>query len=104
MSAIIEAGQSVIGPQKGALGKDQGSLPKGSDVYLMSRWGWAGVFQEAGRRMCGSEPRDCGLFEGLKEIQSWLECTVDGGKVEVLRNDAVAASRYRACREVMCSV
>lgn len=43
--------------------------------------------------MCGSEPGDCGIYEGLKEIQSCLQCTVDGGKVEVWRNDAVAVRR-----------
>jgi hypothetical protein len=43
--------------------------------------------------MCDSEPGDCGIYEGLKEIQSYLQCTVDGGKVEVWRNDAVAVRR-----------
>lgn len=59
---------------------------------LLDHWGdW--VFSEVGLCMCGSEPGDCGIYEGLKEIQSWLQCTVDGGKVEVWRNNAMAVSR-----------
>lgn len=76
----------------GVLGKDQGSLPKGSDVFFVSRTypGRVGLRDFPESRT--SDPKDYGIFEGLKKIHSQLECTVNGGKLEVLRNDAVAAS------------